>query len=154
MTTPKLYVSQWFNSEQNITLESLKGKVAVIEAFQMLCPGCVLHGLPLAKKVRQTFPEEAVAVIGLHTVFEHHDAMAPVSLRAFLHEYRITFPVGVDMPGEGAMPKTMEAFQMRGTPSMLIFDKSGTIRAHHFGDVSEIALGAEIGTLLCEGGSA
>ena len=151
MTTPELQVSQWFNTDQDITLASLLGKVIVVEAFQMLCPGCVLHGLPLAQKVRQSFPEETVAVIGLHTVFEHHDAMTPVSLAAFLHEYQITFPVGVDAPGKGSLPKTMEAFQMRGTPSMLILDKAGALRAHHFGDVSELALGAEIATLLCEG---
>lgn len=154
MTTPKLHVSQWFNTDQDITLASLLGKVVVVEAFQMLCPGCVSQGLPLALKVNRAFPHEAVAVIGLHTVFEHHAAMTPVSLRAFLHEYRITFPVGVDMPGEGSLPKTMEAFQMRGTPSMLIFDKAGTLRGHHFGDVPELALGAEIATLLCEGETA
>jgi len=150
MTPPALDVSQWFNTDEDITLASLKGKVIVLEAFQMLCPGCVLHGLPLAQKVQQVFSKEAVAVLGLHTVFEHHDAMTPVSLQAFLHEYRITFPVGVDTPGQGPLPKTMEAYQMRGTPSLLIFDKSGTLRGHHFGDISELALGAEIGTLLSE----
>ncbi len=151
MTMPELHVSQWFNTDRDITLASLQGKVIVVEAFQMLCPGCVMHGLPLVQKVQQVFAEQSVAVIGLHAVFEHHDAMTPVSLAAFLHEFRITFPVGVDTPGEGSLPKTMEAFQMRGTPSMLIFDKTGALRAHHFGEVSELALGAEISTLLCEG---
>ena len=150
MTPPELHVSQWFNTDQDITLASLIGKIVVVEAFQMLCPGCVSQGLPLAQKVQRSFPEDAVAVLGLHTVFEHHAAMTPVSLKAFLHEYRITFPVGVDTPGEGQLPKTMAAFQMQGTPSMLIFDTAGTLRAHHFGDVSELMIGAEIATLLCE----
>ncbi|SMX48800.1 peroxiredoxin family protein [Maliponia aquimaris] len=150
MAAPELHVSQWFNTDRDITLASLRGKVVVVEAFQMLCPGCVSQGLPLAQKVHQSFPREVVAVLGLHTVFEHHAAMTPVSLKAFLHEYRITFPVGVDTPGVGPLPKTMEAFQMRGTPSMLIFDKSGALRAHHFGAVPELLLGAEIATLLCE----
>jgi thiol-disulfide isomerase/thioredoxin len=151
MQTPELSVSQWFNADQDITLASLRGKVVAVEAFQMLCPGCVMHGLPLAQKVQRTFSGQAVAVIGLHTVFEHHAAMTPVSLAAFLHEYRITFPVGVDAPGTGSLPKTMETFQIRGTPSLLIFDKTGTLRAHHFGEISELALGAEIATLLSEG---
>ncbi len=150
MNIPQLHVSQWFNTDQDITLSSLLGKVVVVEVFQMLCPGCVLHGLPLANKVRHCFSHETVAVIGLHSVFEHHSAMTPVSLKAFLQEYRITFPVGVDMPGKGVLPKTMEAFALRGTPSMLVFDKEGALRAHHFGDVSEIALGSEIATLLSE----
>jgi peroxiredoxin len=150
LTMSELNVSQWYNSDEDITLKSLRGKVVVVEAFQMLCPGCVVKGIPLAQKIDAAFSKDKVAVLGLHTVFEHHDAMTPVSLKAFLHEYRITFPVGVDTPGEGPLPKTMETFQMRGTPSMLIFDKSGALRAHHFGDASELLVGAEIATFLGE----
>lgn len=150
MIAPELNVSQWFNTDADITLASLRGKVVIIEAFQMLCPGCVTHGLPLAQKVQRAFPKEKVAVLGLHTVFEHHEAMKPVSLEAFLHEYRITFPVGVDAKGTGTMPKTMESYQMRGTPSMLLIDKKGMLCANHFGEVSELLLGAEIATLLGE----
>jgi len=150
MKAPELQVSQWFNTQKNLKLADFIGKVLVIEAFQMLCPGCVMHGLPLAQKVQRAFPKEKVAVLGLHTVFEHHEAMKPVSLEAFLHEYRITFPVGVDVEGVGSMPKTMETYQLRGTPSMLLFDKKGALRANHFGDVSELLLGAEIAMLLGE----
>lgn len=150
MKAPDLQVAQWFNTEQDLALSDFAGKVVVIEAFQMLCPGCVSHGIPLAQTVQKTFSPEQVAVIGLHTVFEHHEAMTPVSLAAFLHEYRISFPVGVDAPGEGAMPKTMMAYQMRGTPSLILIDKFGHLRAHHFGNVTELQLGAEIGTLLAE----
>lgn len=148
MNAPELQVSQWFNTDQDLCLADFRGKVLVIEAFQMLCPGCVAHGIPLAQSVQQTFSPDQVAVIGLHTVFEHHDAMMPVSLAAFLHEYRITFPVGVDAASETGMPKTMQAYNMRGTPSLLLFNKSGKLRAHHFGDVSELALGAEISSLV------
>ncbi len=80
--------------------------------------------------------------------------MTPVSLAAFLHEYKITFPVGVDVTGKGHLPRTMEAYQMRGTPSMLLIDKKGDLRAHHFGSISELQLGAEIATLLGEEGQA
>ena len=47
-----------------------------MEAFQMLCPGCVSHGLPQAKRIQHTFGD-AVTVLGLHCVFEHHAAMTP-----------------------------------------------------------------------------
>jgi hypothetical protein len=43
---PELVTSHWFNSESAITLDALRGEVIVIEASQMLCPGCVTHGLP------------------------------------------------------------------------------------------------------------
>ncbi|MGL4279620.1 MAG: redoxin domain-containing protein [Albidovulum sp.] len=148
---PEWSVSRWFNTEAPLTLASLRGRVVVIEAFQMLCPGCVSHGLPLAQAVDRLFPPEQVAVIGLHTVFEHHAAMTPVSLEAFLYEYRVTFPVGVDEAGTGAMPVTMERYRMRGTPSLILIDRIGRLRAHHFGQVSELRLGAEIATLMGEG---
>ena len=150
MQAPDLQISQWFNTEGDLSLDDLKGKVVMIEAFQMLCPGCVSHGIHLAQAVQRTFSEDQVAVIGLHSVFEHHAAMTPVSLAAFLHEYRITFPVGVDAPGTGHLPKTMEAYQLRGTPSLLLIDKFGKLRAHHFGDVSQLLLGAELAGLLAE----
>lgn len=150
MTAPEIQVSQWFNTDKDLNLTDFQGKVLVIEAFQMLCPGCVAHGIPLAQSVQRTFSPDQVAVIGLHTVFEHHEAMTPVSLAAFLHEYRITFPVGVDTASETGLPKTMQAYQMRGTPSLILIDKSGNLRAHHFGEVSDMALGAEIASLASE----
>jgi len=147
---PQLSVSQWFNTDAPITLEQLRGKVVVIEAFQMLCPGCVSHGLPQALQIAGIFPIEKVAVLGLHTVFEHHDAMTPVSLKAFIHEYRLSFPIGVDQAGEANIPKTMAAYQLQGTPSLIIIDQMGQLRAIHFGQVNDIQIGAEIATLLAE----
>ncbi|WP_298849321.1 redoxin domain-containing protein [uncultured Ruegeria sp.] len=150
MQAPELDVREWFNTDTPLTLDNLKGRVVVIEAFQMLCPGCVLHGIPLAQSIQRTFSEEKVAVIGLHTVFEHHNAMTPVSLQAFLHEYRIAFPVGVDKQSAGSLPNTMSRFGMRGTPSLVLLDQAGQIVAHHFGQVSELQLGSEIGSLLTQ----
>lgn len=147
-----LSVSEWLNAAPDFGPASLAGRVVAVEAFQMLCPGCVSHGLPQAKAIRQIFAESDVAVIGLHSVFEHHAAMTPVSLAAFLHEYRIPFPVGVDRPGAGALPVTMERFRLQGTPSLLLFDRAGTLRAHHFGQVHDMVIGAEIASLLAEPG--
>lgn len=77
----------------------------------MLCPGCVSHGLPQATRIHETFSRDDVIVLGMHSVFEHHEAQSPTSLEAFLHEYRIAFPVGVDAPGEaGGLPVTMARY--------------------------------------------
>ena len=148
---PALQTSQWFNVDTPIELENLRGQVVVIEAFQMLCPGCVSNGLPQAMRVHDAFGEGMVKVLGLHTVFEHHQAMPPESLEAFLYEYKINFPVGVDQAGTGvAIPKTMAAYQMQGTPTLILIDKLGRRRAQHFGHVSDLQLGAEIMSLHLE----
>lgn len=146
---PPLQVAQWFNTDQPLSLDTLRGKIVVLHAFQMLCPGCVSYGIPQAKAIHDTFPHDAVAVIGLHTVFEHHEAMTPEALRAFLHEYRIRFPVGVDQPSpQGAIPRTMAAYALQGTPSLVVIDKAGRVRLSHFGHLDDLRVGATIGQLL------
>ncbi|MBI1338781.1 redoxin domain-containing protein [bacterium] len=148
---PALHVARWLNAAESLSLDRLRGRVVLIEAFQMLCPGCVSHGLPQAQRVRETFREADVAVIGLHSVFEHHDAQTPVALEAFLHEYRIGFPVAVDAPGEnGGLPRTMAAYGMQGTPTLVLIDRQGRRRAQHFGLVPDLRLGAEIMALIAE----
>ena len=145
-----------FDDAEDLTLEALRGRVVVLEAFQMLCPGCVAYGLPQAERVHTLFPPEQVTVIGLHSVFEHHAAMTPVSLQAFLHEYRIHFPVAVDAPGEHghAMPRTMRAYDMQGTPTLTLIDADGIIRHQHFGRIGDLVLGTQIALLLGEAGTA
>ena len=148
---PELQVTQWFNTERPITLAELRGRVVVLHAFQMLCPGCVSHGLPQATAIHDIFPAEDVAVIGIHSVFEHHNAMTPVALEAFIHEYRIRFPVAVDRPSStGSIPHTMEAFGMRGTPTLILLDRQGRIRLNHFGRMNDLRVGATIGQLVSE----
>ena len=147
---PELAISRWFNTDDTPNLADLQGEVVVIEAFQMLCPGCVSHGLPLAQRIHQTFGDE-LTVLGLHTVFEHHEAMSPVSLEAFLHEYRIDFPVGVDAhePGQ-TTPITMSRYQLRGTPSLIVVDRAGRIRVHAFGQADDLLVGAALARLIDE----
>lgn len=149
--SPPLQVSQWLNTPQPVTLEHLRGRVVVLHTFQMLCPGCVSHGLPQALRVHRGFPQDRVAVIGLHTVFEHHDVMGPQALRVFLDEYRIAFPVGIDRADPGSpVPLTMRAYGLRGTPSVVVFDRQGHVRLSHFGQMDDLQLGAVIGQLLAE----
>lgn len=147
---PELEVQAWLNTEQPISLESLRGRVVVIEAFQMLCPGCVSHGLPLLSRIAETFPSNKVEAIGLHCVFEHHEVQgSSAALEAFLHEYRIGLPVGIDAASStGDLPLTMSAYGLRGTPSLIIIDQEGRQRAQSFGHVSDLAVGALLGQLL------
>ena len=146
---PELDVTGWLNTKDKITLAGLKDKVVVLTAFQMLCPGCVEHGLPQAKRLRTHFNPDQVAVIGLHCVFEHHDVMTPAALEVFMSEYKWPFPVGIDRAdgpngGGKGVPKTMAAYQMQGTPTLLLFDRGGRLRRHYFGRPDDIMLAAEI----------
>lgn len=147
---PPLLTSDWLNSAGSLDIPDFRGKLLVIEAFQMLCPGCVSHGLPQAQRIAQVFPSDHVAVIGLHTVFEHHEAQGTrEALAAFAYEYRLGFPIGIDRQ-DGRLPATMTAYKMQGTPTLVVVDRKGFRRFQHFGLVDDLTLGSVIGTLLGE----
>lgn len=150
---PPWDVVQWFNAPEGLTLAGLRGRVVVAGAFQMLCPGCVAQTIPQLQRAHTLFPAGEVAVIGLHTVFEHHQAMTPAALAAFLHEYRVAFPVGIDRPAESGdpIPSTMRRYGMQGTPTMLLVDRQGRLRRQTLGHVPDLQLGAEIASLMHEG---
>ena len=148
---PEWITEQWLNSDPH-TLASLRGRVIVAGAFQMLCPGCVSELIPQLRQVHALFKSSDVMVLGLHTVFEHHGAMEAVSLKAFLHENRIIFPVAIDRPQipDAHIPATMELYGMRGTPTMMLIDTKGRLRRCIFGHVDDMQLGAEIMGLMKE----
>ncbi len=146
----ELQVECWLNAREDVSLAGLRGKVVVVFAFQMLCPGCVEYSIPQAKKVYEIFDANKVAVIGLHTVFEHHSAMTEISLKAFLHEYRIYFPVAIDRPSHDGVPDTMRDYNMGGTPTLLLIDKKGNLRKHTMGHEQDLVLGSEIMSLIME----
>jgi len=148
---PAWHISEWLNTESPLSLEALRGRVVVAHAFQMLCPGCVQHGVPQAEKLHRMFSGDQAQVVGLHTVFEHHEVMTPDALRVFLHEFGVTHPIGVDTPVPGdRIPATMRAYRMQGTPTLMLIDRQGTLRLQHFGRLDDLVVGAEVMRLVME----
>ncbi|MGQ0583502.1 MAG: peroxiredoxin family protein [Reyranella sp.] len=147
---PPIEAERWFNSDRPLTLDMFRGKVVVLHAFQMLCPGCVTHAVPQARRLHEIAKNlDDLVVLGLHTVFEHHAAMTPVSLEAFLHEYGLKMPVAVDRPApEGPIPLTMAAYGFKGTPSTVVIDREGRIVRLTFGAEDDLVLGLVLGSLL------
>ena len=147
---PELEISQVFNTSEVPTLAKLKGKVVVLLGFQMLCPGSLRHALPQAERLARSFNSDEVAVLALHMVFENHKDMAPSMLEPFIKTENITIPVLVDEPSGSGIPKTMAAYAMQGTPTLLVFDRQGRLRRHYLGAVDDVRLGAEIMALCLE----
>lgn len=149
---PGWQVSRWLNCDTPLTLGMLRGRVVLVHVFQMLCPGCVLHGLPQTQRIARQLVDVPLSVVGLHSVFEHHDVMTPRALAAFLAENRYAFPVGVDTasPDGDPRPCTMRAWALEGTPTTLLIDIRGRLRYRHFGIEEDLALGVRLGQLLQE----
>ena len=148
---PEIEADAWLNTSTPLSLRGLRRRVIALHAFQMLCPGCVAHGLPQARTIERVFAGEDVQVVGLHSVFEHHDVMGRRALEAFVHQYGLRFPIAIDRPAaQGSIPMTMLAYALQGTPSLVLIDRAGRIRLSELGHVDDMSVGAAIGKLLTE----
>lgn len=141
--------SEWLNTAEPLSLPALRGRVVLVSAFQMLCRGCATLSLPQARNLHLTFSRDDLVVIGLHSVFEHHHVMTPDALRAFVHEYRLPFPIAIDRPRDGSqLPETMRAWALEGTPTLMVWDRDGQLALQHFGHLDDLRLGALLGGLI------
>ena len=131
---PELEISTWMNGE-GVSLKELRGKVVILEFFQLWCPGCNKFSIPLMKEWKKIFADEReIVFISIHTVFEGHRINSVKNLRIFIKKKKITHLVGVDRHGrESDIPVTMRRYRTGGTPCMDILDKQGVIRFKYFG---------------------
>lgn len=134
---PEWEISEWINSEP-LSVAKLRGKVIVIDFFQLWCPGCNKFSIPLMRHWESVFEKDVsggrLAFVSIHTVFEGHGYQSPRRLHRFLKEKGITHPVGIDRHIDGhRIPETMRRYSTGGTPEMAIIDKRGFIRFQKLG---------------------
>lgn len=82
---PNLRISDWVQGgPTNIDRE--RGKVVVVQVFQVNCPGALHYGMDNAIKVYKKFNRDEVTVLGLATAFEHHHLNNLENLKALLYD--------------------------------------------------------------------
>lgn len=69
---PNLKISEWVQGGPT-NLDAHRGKVVLVEVFQVNCPGCFLYGLPEAIEVYTKYRHDNLVAIGLSTAFEDFD---------------------------------------------------------------------------------
>jgi thiol-disulfide isomerase/thioredoxin len=195
---PLLAVSEWVQGGP-VNFDQLRGRVVLVEVFQVNCPGCFLYALPEAAELHRKYKEAGLTVLGVATAFEDFDKNTLENLCRLAErnevigetfktltqhgqldqgrlKYRIPFPLAMDRMTErqgditdqdildfihGRLPdfdrqpdanrqqivrqvrnyleslryhaETFERFQLKGTPSQILIDKQGVLRACEFG---------------------
>ncbi len=134
---PQWDISEWINADAG-NVDSLRGKVIIIDFFQLWCPGCNRFSGPLMKHWQQKFNRDIKAgglvLVKIHTVFEGHGYQTVERLKSYVKEKGVTMPVGIDRHlADQRLPVTMRRYRTRGTPEMVIIDKDGMIRFQKFG---------------------
>jgi thiol-disulfide isomerase/thioredoxin len=69
---PLFSVSDWVQGEST-NFDQLRGKVVLVEVFQVNCPGCFMHALPEAINLHRRYAGQGLVVIGIATAFEDFD---------------------------------------------------------------------------------
>lgn len=121
--------------------ESLKGKIVVLDVFQIGCPTCMSNSLPHAQKTFEHFKgDDRVAVVAICTAFEkeQYPWMADEEgVKKRLKQEGWNFPVMRDR--EEKSVKILGFNGRYGTPTTLVIDGAGTVRWHGFNTGEETA---------------
>ncbi len=149
---PEWKVSKWLNGDPG-PLASWKGRIVLIDFFQLWCPGCQQFSVPLFNHWQDKYgANENVVIVSIHTVFEGHDVQTEDKLREFIADNGIEHPVGLDAYGSPSddYPITMKRFDTEGTPHVVIIDRNGDLSFSHFGFFAYQPVEAFIDRLLKE----
>ncbi|ANW02619.1 thioredoxin family protein [Bradyrhizobium icense] len=119
-------ISAWLNSPP-LTVESLRGKVVLVQFWTYSCINC-LRTLPCVTKWHEQYKDKGLVVLGVHTpefAFEKERANVETAIKRL----GIHYPVAQDN-----QYRTWRAFGNQYWPAAYLIDRSGTIVATQFGE--------------------
>ena len=119
---PTLAVQEWVRGEP-ATLDDLKGKVVLLDIFQIICPGCrAAH--PYIVQMQKRYGDQGFQVLGLAVAFEYFSVQTPEHIRHYVEREAFPYPVAIDQ----GLIESFRKYRARGTPYAALIDREGRIR--------------------------
>lgn len=109
------------DSSGALDLESLRGKVVLLDFWASWCEPC-RHSFPWLNAMQARYGDRGLVIIGVNVDRKRADA------ERFLREFPATFRIVYDPTGALAA-----RYEVPGMPSSYIIGPSGDIVAHHIG---------------------
>lgn len=119
-------IEKWFNSPA-LTLESLRGKVVLVDFWTYSCVNCV-RTFPYLKSWDQQYRDKGLVIVGVHSP-EFEFEKNPDNVKRALEKYGITYPVALDN-----QLSTWTAFQNLYWPAHYLINQNGEVVYTHFGE--------------------
>ena len=137
---------EWVNSDP-LTMESLRGKVVLIDFWTYTCINCI-RTIPFLQTWHERYADEGLVIIGVHTPeFEFEKDYGNV--------VDATIDMGVAWPVvQDNNFSVWRSYNNRFWPAKYLIDASGEIRFRHFGEGRYAETEQEIRALLAEAGAA
>lgn len=123
---PELSLSDWINSEP-LTMESLRGKVVLIDFWTYSCINCQ-RTLSYLSDWYAKYHDDGLVIIGVHAP-EFAFERVPENVAKAVKEAGIKYPVGLDNDYS-----LWNAYRNRYWPAKYFIDREGRVRHTHFGE--------------------
>ncbi|UIN53245.1 cytochrome c biogenesis protein DipZ [Pseudomonas kribbensis] len=133
---------QWLNSPE-LTAESLRGKVVLVDFWTYDCINCQ-HTLPYVKEWEKKYGKDGLVVIGVHTPEYGYERIID-NVKEQVKKLGITYPVAIDNNYT-----IWRNFDNQYWPAHYLVDAKGQVRYTHFGEGSYQAQEQMIQQLLKE----
>jgi len=126
-TVPELIVGgQWFNTDP-LTMESLRGKVVLIDFWTYTCINCI-RTLPYIRNWHAKYQDKGLVIIGVHTP-EFEFEKSSKNVQKAIEDFALPYPIMQDNDYA-----TWRAYNNRYWPAKYLVDKDGKLRYTHFGE--------------------
>jgi thiol-disulfide isomerase/thioredoxin len=117
---------EWLNTAEPITLESLRGKVVLLDFWTYCCINCI-HVLPDLKKLEEKYANQLV-VIGVHSA-KFDTEKDSQNIREAILRYEIKHPVVND-----SRMSIWRRYGVRGWPTLVLIDPEGNVLGGESGE--------------------
>ncbi|HZH34177.1 MAG TPA: peptide-methionine (R)-S-oxide reductase MsrB [Pyrinomonadaceae bacterium] len=117
---------KWINS-QPLMLESLRGKVVLVNFWTFGCYNC-RNTLPTLKRFDSEYRDKGLTIIGVHTPESDYEKKFS-NIQEAVKRLGIKYPVVTD-----ANADSWRAYDIQAWPTVVILDKQGRIRYTHIGE--------------------
>ncbi|NII29066.1 redoxin domain-containing protein [Pseudoflavitalea sp. X16] len=133
---------------KTVTLESLKGKVVVLDFWATWCGPCKASFPKMQMAVDKYKKDPEVAFLFIHT---WETAADPVKDAGnYIRDHKYTFHVGMDLKDANKKNDAAVGYGLKGIPAKFVIDKNGNIRFRSTGNSAggEDAFLAEMGVMI------
>ncbi len=132
--------TEWLNTEKEITLRDLRGKIVLLDFWTYCCINC-MHVLPDLKFLEQKYPNE-LAVIGVHA-YKFENEKEAENIRQAILRYEIEHPVVND--SEKIIARK---YAMRSWPTLVVLDPEGQYVGRVTGEGNRALLDKVVGEMI------
>ena len=116
----------WINSKP-LTLESLRGRVVLIDFWTYSCINC-LRTFPYIKAWDERYRASGLTIVGVHTP-EFAFERVPSNVRENTKRLGLKYPIALDSDFG-----TWNAWHNQYWPAKYLIDREGHVRLYHFGE--------------------